>query len=160
MRSWNDTARTLRIGFHRTIQRCWPVPFGSRDRTGQVEDLHRCLFVREMAMGVDDLPESGIQGLDRVGRAQQVTDLDIEIHERYEAIPRGTPGFTDRRISPGPFLVEHLERGPRAASAFTALYTGFRSREISAQYRFDEYLKVFRIRCTRHVCTIVSANTT
>jgi hypothetical protein len=28
-----DTARTFRIGFHRVIQRCCPVPFGSRDGT-------------------------------------------------------------------------------------------------------------------------------
>jgi hypothetical protein len=35
MRSWNDTARTFRIGFQRVIHRCCPVPFGSRDRTAR-----------------------------------------------------------------------------------------------------------------------------
>ena len=39
------------------------------------------------------------------------------------------------------------------------MYTDFRSRAISAQYLFDEYLNVFLIKWTTQVCTIVSLNT-
>src|SRR5512143_3167242 len=55
-----------------------------------------------------------------------------------------------------PHFSSNTPKAAMAASAFTAVYTGFRSRAISAQYRLDEYLKVFRIRCTTQVWTIVS----
>src|SRR5947209_1914171 len=61
------------------------------------------------------------------------------------------------------YLADHFSskdsNAASAASTFTAVYTGFRSRAISGQYFLDEYLNVFLIRWTTQVCTIVSVNT-
>src|SRR5258707_9758504 len=65
---------------------------------GQVQHFQRCLFVREMAAGVDRAAEPGVERLDRVGGTDDRPDLDVEGEECDELRPGAGPQPDDRRV--------------------------------------------------------------
>src|SRR5207249_9864678 len=64
----------------------------------KVEDLHRGLLVREVSSMTDRPAEPGVQALDRVGRVDDLAELDRELEERHELAPGVLPRTDHRRI--------------------------------------------------------------
>src|SRR5437764_6800346 len=58
---------------------------------GQVQHFQRRSLGGEMASGVDRTAESGVDGLDGVGAADDAADLDVEAEERHHLRPRVGP---------------------------------------------------------------------
>jgi hypothetical protein len=71
-------------------------------------------LVGEGASGLDRPPDTGVHGLDRVGRADDAAGLGVEPQERGELLPRVLPEPGDRRMLPSPGVGEFgepFERG-------------------------------------------------
>jgi hypothetical protein len=87
MRSAKVMAKALSAGFHRVTHRACPRPLGSSDRTTRYSVLSGGLLGGEVALGVHGAPVAGVQGLDGVGRAEDLADLDVVVQERDELFP-------------------------------------------------------------------------
>ena len=83
-------------------------------RSGDQVDVLECgLVVGEAAAGSDGPAVAGVQALDRVGGADDASDLDVVVEERHELRPGVAPQPADRRVGLAPFLLELLEPGQR-----------------------------------------------
>ena len=99
-------SKAFRAVFQRMVQRAWPLPVGSRRHDGHVDALQRGLLVREVAAGLDRPPDPGVDGLDRVGGADDPADLGVEAEERHELRPGVLPQPHDRRVLLAPGVGE------------------------------------------------------
>jgi hypothetical protein len=63
-------------------------PAGVRD---EVEHLHRGLLVREMTSVTDRAAKPGVEALDRICRVDDLPQLEGELEERHELLPRVLP---------------------------------------------------------------------
>lgn len=92
---------------------CLPEALGVQPAGDQVEALERGLLGREVPAGPNCPAVARVQALDRVGREENSSDLDVVGQERGEFLPRRPPQFGDRRVGLAPLLLDILERGPR-----------------------------------------------
>src|SRR6266571_3335416 len=79
------------------LERPWPSLVGD-----EVDDLHRGLLVGEVAPVTDRPSEPGVEALDRVGRVDDLAELDRELEERHELAPGVLRRTYDRRIDLAP----------------------------------------------------------
>lgn len=89
---------------------CLPGAFGVQAPGDQEEGLHRGLLVGEVPAGKHRPPVAGIQALDRVGRAQHPTDLNVVVQEWNELLPGAQPQLADSGVGPSP-LVQDVVTG-------------------------------------------------
>jgi RNA-directed DNA polymerase len=75
----------------------------------EVEAFQRRGIVREMAPCPHGAPVAGVEGFDRVGRADHAADLGVPVKERGELGPGVAPEPPDRRVLRGPFGLEFPE---------------------------------------------------
>ncbi len=64
----------------------------------EIEHFHRCLLGREMASMPDCQPKPGVERLNRIRRVHDLSELDRELEERNELVPRGlehVPGLVE-----------------------------------------------------------------
>lgn len=66
-------------------------------------------FVGEVPAGPDGLADTGVDGLDRVRRADHLADLDVEGEEGNELGPGVLPEPDDRRVLLAPSFLEPAE---------------------------------------------------
>jgi len=78
-------------------------------RRDEVEDLHRGLLVGEMTAVADSPTESSVQRLNRVCRVDDPAELDGELEEWHELLPRILPGADHRWVERPPGLSELAE---------------------------------------------------
>ena len=104
------------------------------DSRHEVEHFHRCLLGRKRAPRPDCPPEPGVEPLDRVRRVNDLSELDRELEERNELIPRGLPRSDRCRVLPDPLLGEHgepgLGRSDRRGRIFSAERSGRMARGV------------------------------
>lgn len=92
------TAKALSAGFQRMAQRAL-APAGRVQRTRhEVQAPQGGLLGREVASGPDRAPVAGVPRVDRVGRADDLSDLDVVVQERHELGPGVLPQRHDGPI--------------------------------------------------------------
>jgi hypothetical protein len=82
---------------------------GVQAHDGHVDALQRGGLVGEVPAGADGLADARVDAFDRVGRADDPTDLDVDLEERHELGPGVLPKPDDRRVPVAPFLLELQE---------------------------------------------------
>src|SRR3954454_648226 len=70
---------------------CLTGALGVQGSGDQVEHLHRGLLVGEVAAGPYGATVAGVEALDRVRAAEDLSDLDVVIQEGDELLPRRAP---------------------------------------------------------------------
>lgn len=83
----------------------------------EVEALQGGLFGREVPAGADGAPVAGVDGLDRVRRADDPADLHVVVQEGHELRPGVVPQPHDRGVPLAPLPVNSTNRSFAAASA-------------------------------------------
>ena len=111
-----------------------------------------------MTPGLDGAPVPGVEGFDRVGRADHPPDFHVVVQERDELLP-GV--IQSRTIAPyfRPQRSVSFSNAALAAAALTAVYMGLTSRLSASQSFFEASRKMFRIKWIMHVWTVVSGHT-
>jgi hypothetical protein len=91
---------------------CPPGPGGVKGPGHQVQALQCCLLVREVAAGLDRAPVAGVEGLDGVGGADDLADLDVVVQEGDELAPGVLPEPDDGAVPLSPPVRQLVERCP------------------------------------------------
>src|SRR3546814_565200 len=111
-----------------------------------------------MPTSLDSPPASGIQILNRIGRAQYSPHLGVVVQERDELLPGVVSQSDDRRILLAPTVSEILERCPRGS-----LGRGSVDRSEIVFERIPilpgRHRNVLRIKWITHVWTVVAGHT-
>src|SRR5580658_2459150 len=95
---------------HRTLPRfCRHEPFLLGVAQGKKEELGSGVIAREVALGADDFTQLEVEGLDRIGRVEDASDLVGEGKEASYALPVTTPGGDDRGVGLSPLGLKVLE---------------------------------------------------
>src|SRR6266436_6644553 len=75
----------------------------------EVKQLQGRVVIWEAAPGLDDLAQTTVQRLDRVGGVDHLADAGSKGEERNDVLPAASPGLADRRVALAPFVFELLE---------------------------------------------------
>ncbi len=98
-------AKALRADFHLTTQFAPPRTVGSRERVTRYRHFIANCWPGS-ALGRSPPAGSGIERLNRVGRADDPPDLDVELQERRELGPSAASEPKNGRLAVSPGLVE------------------------------------------------------
>jgi hypothetical protein len=95
-----------------------PCPAGPGRVKGpghQIQALQGGLLGRKVPPGLDRPPVTGIKGLDRIRRADDLADLDVVVQERDELIPGVLPQPDDGAVALAPLLCQRALQHRQAA---------------------------------------------